>query len=837
MTDDALLPAPWTRNFMTFFALQRRAVTAFAPQFKRLLSSTRVVRAGSFTLVVPATSSKESVLGQLKSRDASSDDTDNAAVVLASPDLSSWLEDEAFMSSLLQRLPLSRSTQGNPGVSVLSAVVDGLAVSRTGLSVLHGCSDTLLPRLWRSSNKEGAAVSRRGGRNSIYGTADVEAAITVELPLMHTADDSTTATPSSCLRVTVPLANTLFQNGRRSTLLASRWSWTRTPDDGGSFTLQHMLVEEREHEVVVPLAGPASSTSQTVIPLFAATEPRTIAAGLGNIVRQIVLGKGKPSPASHELESAIPALLATRRQAWPGADFDAETGRGPLGVWGLVVPPDAQELYASLQETLMPIADHSVEAEQHAAAMAGPSLAALLAAGCRLHRILSGGGGWGQKQGLLSLDPQMAHPASVSANMSTDNNNDDDDDDAAMASFMRSLRGETEAQSGDNLATPGALLQFLVAPLTAVESNDSNAVIDSRGSTPSIAFGAHPGYEDAKQDGQPAAVAFISGHFGAVSNQGVFLAGSPSKEGAGPKPNTKLDPLAKIGILSVGDMGVGIARLLIASGFSVATNCTGRSQMTVDRARAAHVDLLSSDEELVRQSDVILSVVPPRDAIGTAERIARALKGVNRPADRPLYYADMNAVSPSTARRISALLPAAVRPIDGCILGGPPRAGGDGEPWYVPRMPTSGPYGFDDVFPSLAATLHSRHVGPDMGAASGLKMCYASMTKGYAAIAVQAFTTAQQLHILPDLQWALAAAGTRQRTEAALTGMPPKAYRWAGEMEEISATFADDGGFAPTLFQGAAEVFRTVADDTVLGQEKVGARQRGQTAEDVTVAM
>jgi hypothetical protein len=35
-------------------------------------------------------------------------------------------------------------------------------------------------------------------------------------------------------------------------------------------------------------------------------------------------------------------------------------------------------------------------------------------------------------------------------------------------------------------------------------------------------------------------------------------------------------PIAKIGILSIGEMGTGIAKLLIANGFSVATNCKGR---------------------------------------------------------------------------------------------------------------------------------------------------------------------------------------------------------------------------------------------------------------------
>lgn len=35
-------------------------------------------------------------------------------------------------------------------------------------------------------------------------------------------------------------------------------------------------------------------------------------------------------------------------------------------------------------------------------------------------------------------------------------------------------------------------------------------------------------------------------------------------------------PLAKIGVLSIGDMGMGIAKLLIAHGFSVATCGKGR---------------------------------------------------------------------------------------------------------------------------------------------------------------------------------------------------------------------------------------------------------------------
>lgn len=35
-------------------------------------------------------------------------------------------------------------------------------------------------------------------------------------------------------------------------------------------------------------------------------------------------------------------------------------------------------------------------------------------------------------------------------------------------------------------------------------------------------------------------------------------------------------PLATVGILSIGDMGLGVAKLLLAHGFDVVTNITGR---------------------------------------------------------------------------------------------------------------------------------------------------------------------------------------------------------------------------------------------------------------------
>ncbi|KAH7031584.1 6-phosphogluconate dehydrogenase [Microdochium trichocladiopsis] len=319
-------------------------------------------------------------------------------------------------------------------------------------------------------------------------------------------------------------------------------------------------------------------------------------------------------------------------------------------------------------------------------------------------------------------------------------------------------------------------------------------------------------------------------------------------------------PLAKIGILSIGDMGMGIAKLLVANGFAVATNGKGRSNDTIDRAKAAKVELLNSDEDLCEQCAVILSVVPPRDAVATAQRIIDA--AITGPFPRkatdgkePLYFADLNAVAPSTIKSIAELFDkasskrpeTAVRFIDGSIIGGPPalaKPAADAA-WKRPSIPTSGPHSIgsiSDFGPKLSTTLNMRHISPTIGAASGLKMCFASLSKGFTALAIQSFTTASRLGVLDELTSELAthSPASLKTAQFGLTGMPPKAYRWVREMEEINRTFEEEGGFQAgrhDIFGAVAEVYKSVAEETVLGEEKIGKRKRGQDAADVAAAM
>ncbi|KAK5172089.1 uncharacterized protein LTR77_003727 [Saxophila tyrrhenica] len=269
------------------------------------------------------------------------------------------------------------------------------------------------------------------------------------------------------------------------------------------------------------------------------------------------------------------------------------------------------------------------------------------------------------------------------------------------------------------------------------------------------------------------------------------------------------------------------------------------SQATQNRAKDNNISLVPNDTDLANRSDYIISIVPPRDAIATAQRIIDvSSSGSLTQRSNPLYYLDLNATSPKTARHIASVFSTSaphIRYIDGGIIGAPPSPRNDAaNTWYRPSIPLSGPHPLAEASPSgahLASVLNVKHINPTIGSATGLKMCFASLSKGYTALAIQSFTTASNLSVLPQLKEAMAEfnpAGL-QSAERGLPSMCPKAYRWVHEMREIAETFEADGGFeaGESSFRSIAEVYELVANGTVLGEEKVGSRVRGTTAEEV----
>lgn len=300
-----------------------------------------------------------------------------------------------------------------------------------------------------------------------------------------------------------------------------------------------------------------------------------------------------------------------------------------------------------------------------------------------------------------------------------------------------------------------------------------------------------------------------------------------------------------VAILSPGEMGSGIACLLKAHQFRVITSISGRSSYTYNRAIASKIEFVSSDIDLINQADFILSIVPPSEALPTARRVGYAYTYAARGNKSPLYYFDLNAVSPNLAEKVQDVFskPTAgannvVRFIDGAILGGVPEfiqgPGGVGGVWRKPRVVVSGKEKLvGDSGRLLEEVLGLRWVGDRVGQASGLKMCFASLTKGLTGLAVQSFTTASNLSLLPALKEELAIFYPPLLTflESAVPNVPPKAYRFVREMEEIADTHAE-AGFSRAVFSGIADIYRGVAQDEVLGKERSGERNKGQTVDD-----
>jgi 3-hydroxyisobutyrate dehydrogenase-like beta-hydroxyacid dehydrogenase len=267
------------------------------------------------------------------------------------------------------------------------------------------------------------------------------------------------------------------------------------------------------------------------------------------------------------------------------------------------------------------------------------------------------------------------------------------------------------------------------------------------------------------------------------------------------------------------------------------------SEATQKRARESNVELMSTDLQLCNEADYILSIAPQKDTRAIADRVIAAVTDPDfmfMQRKVPLYFLDLNAVSPRTARdafeHFASSAPA-VKVIDGGIVGPPPKLKDDGK-WFCPGFPVSGPHRLHEAPVSgehLAKTLDVSHINDDIGSASGVKMCFAAMHKGFTALATQSLTAAHNLGVLTELQGYLETSPLGSYVNSGLPDMPPKAYRWVQEMEEIADTFEQDGGFSreESIFRPIGQVYELVANGTELGKEQTDDRQRGKTAEDV----
>jgi L-threonate 2-dehydrogenase len=233
-----------------------------------------------------------------------------------------------------------------------------------------------------------------------------------------------------------------------------------------------------------------------------------------------------------------------------------------------------------------------------------------------------------------------------------------------------------------------------------------------------------------------------------------------------------------VAVLAQGMMGSGVGKRLHDNGAEVRTLIGGRSAESAERARAAGMKPESNEKAMLDGADFFLSILPPGEAENLAHRLAPALSAL---ANKPIYV-DCNAVSPQTAQRIGAIIePTGARFVDAGIIGGPPR----GE--YNPRIYASGAaVGETAVLRDWG--LDWRAIDGPIGAASGLKMSYAGITKGITALGSAMMLGAARFGCAEALVAELSSSQPQifKYLSASIPRMYDKAYRWVAEMEEIS---------------------------------------------------
>jgi 3-hydroxyisobutyrate dehydrogenase-like beta-hydroxyacid dehydrogenase len=251
----------------------------------------------------------------------------------------------------------------------------------------------------------------------------------------------------------------------------------------------------------------------------------------------------------------------------------------------------------------------------------------------------------------------------------------------------------------------------------------------------------------------------------------------------------------KLAILAPGAMGAAVARRLVDHGVDVLTLLDGRSEVTRARAHAAGMRAAPIAE--IAQAELILSIVPPAEAVTLAQHMAPILQTHSFKG----AYVDCNAINPASMSEVAQFMTqAGIACVDASIIGLPPREGYDGPTFFAAGEATA-------QFARLSERGLKIHVldGP-IGSASALKMCYGGITKGLIAVGAAMMLAATRSGADRALFEEMSRSQSNLLTgySKSIPDMFGKAARWIAEMEQIAEFLGPD--------RAESEVFRSFAD-------------------------
>ena len=340
--------------------------------------------------------------------------------------------------------------------------------------------------------------------------------------------------------VQLPLAKTIFTNGMVSTLVHRFYKPESEPNG---------LLQLNSETYLKRFSFDASMFTEQLsprlhAPLVPLTPARQIRNIMGNIIRTV---SSEPSfsgswnrsdgtqPASEELEQAVTAYFTA-------LDIQPQ----PVAVWALIIPsplPSSQPADTETTYRLLGSQDDDLRSlwkSKNCATLVDSVLNHLLPAGARLRKVLSGGGGWGKKAGLLSLDPDDRYSTRELRQ------------DAGWEVDINEDPQEQQRQALGEAAKTGESVMFFLAPegLAGYESvgrvqgeEDVGDVSAVFGSLPS-SIDSVPTSSSASQSNAGAIVKYHPDFLGALSEEGLALT-MTAKDGTVTK--TKFDvPFSRV---------------------------------------------------------------------------------------------------------------------------------------------------------------------------------------------------------------------------------------------------------------------------------------------------
>ncbi|MBE17329.1 MAG: hypothetical protein CMH79_01075 [Nitrospinae bacterium] len=266
----------------------------------------------------------------------------------------------------------------------------------------------------------------------------------------------------------------------------------------------------------------------------------------------------------------------------------------------------------------------------------------------------------------------------------------------------------------------------------------------------------------------------------------------------------------KIGILSPGDMGHAVGKELKNNGFSIVTCLKGRSKLTKNYAKEAGFICLKTYKDVLEESDLVLSIIPPKKSLDLAKEIAKEMKKIK---SKPIYV-DCNAISPKNAKKIKQIIVATgCTFIDSGIIG-PPPINTNTTRFYVSGLQ------LNKLKELETKRIQICPIGKEIGRASAMKMCYASLTKGTRALHAAVITLAEKHQLTKELknEFLFSQKNIYKMMKKTQPRLPSVSGRWIGEMEEIADTFKEMG-ISPFFHLGAASIY-SMMKKSPLSKEK-----------------